>query len=254
MGIDQGQQQLGFDGFVVEPLGPNELEVEKAKAEVDDDAWGVLPVVEVQRRLEEADDFAIVVLQATLSVKAPLTGLFLEATAEGQRNLSFGKTYLVPAKAGAAKDYCRYVMPSPLAVGEHLVTWSYAWHPPKDRDTGEAKTGGVTLRPLRVVGDFSWDESGLGARGPLVDLGRGAWHHGPARFKKTIDIAPGQTRLRIEGNEVYSLRADLDGVELVRREDQPGLFALPPGVLGAAELTLHSDRGFLRLSTLQLIR
>lgn len=235
---------LPLEGYRVAFERPNTVRIDPVDAEVDDAAWGLMPAAEVQRRLEAAGDFAIVVLRATIRSQDEIPGLILEVNSEGQRNLVLGRSYLVPAKDPAPPGLLRFRMPDPLGAGEHTLQWSYAWDPPAAGSSGAPGKGGVTLVPPRLLGACVAGAAGslrrapdridLGAPGALADLDPEA----AVACARTVRIPAGFRSLHLEGPPRGKAGVRIDGVDLVPTGDAPFLARLPPGFSGDAELTI----------------
>jgi hypothetical protein len=243
MGIDRHLADLVLEDYTTCALGDHVWRIERARVEVDDEDWGQIAIAEAQARLAASGEFAIVVLRAAIEVREPVSALGLEAAAAGQRNLSFGETYLVPARTGATPGYARYRMPDPLPAGRHAITWSYAWEPPEA--DGEPR---VVLLPLQVVGCFAADAGRLEPLPARLDLRRNALETGPVSARRTVVVPSAAVALRLTGPGAAAAAVALDGVDLVRRAGDPGQFHLVPGSAGSpADVEFRWARGFAPL-------
>jgi len=207
---------LSLDGF--RPLLDEESVVRaltEVRADVDGEQVGPIPITTLQEQLVAEADFAILELEAPFSCPVKLSGLEVEVNATGLRTLELDGAYCVPSKRDMAEDREGYVLPDDLAVGDHRLTWSYAWNPPEEPE-------GVSLVAPRI----------LGLGGCIGD----------------VDIPEGATCLLLEGPRGDQLEVELDGARLPVSEGNPVRVGLPPGTSGSAVLTFrfHEDGDPLR--------
>lgn len=239
--MNRHQQTLKHEGWTFTLKHPASFVLQEADTVVDDAVWGRLPLLDVQRRLEEADDFAVIVLETTFETRGTLRGLVITANGEGLRNMLLDKNYMVPVKGQVEPGTVAYRLPEPLSEGEHVLRWSYAWNPPKDRSSGEAIPGGVALRAPVISGPFVVHMKTVVAPPRHVDL-----HQlplldptGPFSVHHLIDVPVWARNLHIEGTPHSGFEVDVEHIKLVSRSDSPWRGALPPATNGSVEITLH---------------
>lgn len=180
--------------------------VARARAEVDGDDWGELGITEIQARLQEAGDFAILQLAAAFTTPLELSGLEVLVNATGLRTLEIDGTYCVPSKRPMEEDREGYVLPERFPAGEHRLAWSYVWNPPEESD-------GVTLVPPRILGLL--------------------------RCEADVQVPDGVTALVFDGPPSGSIAVALDGLDLPMSTDAPSRASVPPGTSGPARLALQ---------------
>jgi hypothetical protein len=229
---------LPLDGYGLADGARMITRIDGVFAEPDGEAWGFIPMEEVQRRLVEADDFAVLQLWFDLYLRMPVDRLYVDVNDQGIRTLDLKGTYGVPVRGlELPKDQVRYLIEKSLEPGVHRLIWSYAWNPPKD-SSGEPTPDGVELRPLRIF-DLWSDESGaLHAVPPTITLSklRGA----VTRLGRTIDVPSNARSLHIETLPSGAIRPSLDGESLASIPNQVGHFQVPSG---AASRMLQLDLG-----------
>ncbi|HMS16996.1 MAG TPA: hypothetical protein PKA37_09170 [Planctomycetota bacterium] len=239
---------LSTDGFRLAEDSVLVTRLDGVLAEPDGEAWGFLPMAEVQRRLEEADDFAVLQLFADLHLGSHVERLYVEVNDEGIRTLDLKGTYGVPVRGvDLAPDQVRYLIEKALAPGVHRLIWSYAWNPPKD-SSGAPISGGVTLTPLRVLHLWANEKGELRTIDDEIDVR--ALVGASGTFVRSVQIRKGSRCLRVEATPPGSVIPMLGNVCLPAVGDELGMFALGDGVDGEQVLGLHFDATCERLRSL----
>jgi len=188
------------------------LELSTAQPEVDGEDWGTMEIAALQAKLEADDDFVILQLETTFVTGVPVSGLRIEVNAVGLRTLEVGGIYQVPAKGEAPEGFDRYIVKDVLLPGEHTLTWSYVWNPPKD-GAGDPSPDGVTLAPPKI----------FGARAVAM----------------RAEVAAGTSTLILEGPNPGDVNVAIDGIEVPMSRDAPCRAAVPPATAGDTEITIE---------------
>jgi hypothetical protein len=248
---------LPLDGFEPRLLTPNALRIESAEVTVDDESWGCLQIEDAQRRLVAAGDFAIVELVAGFSSEGTIDGLGIEMRDQGQRNLTLDGGYLVPSREGEPGGARRYRTSAPLAEGEHLLAWSFAWNPPADAERAPGPED-VVLAPVSLLGSFLAEGATLRPLPATVDLRDLARLGGLGRqtrleLSRTIHVVAGSMKLHLEGPPPGLLRIFVDGRQLTPVGDAPYLCPLPLETEGDVKLTLVFDGVYSPVRGLRLL-
>lgn len=235
---------LELDGFQVVMTHPTVLQLPNAEVEADDEIWGTMPLADAQKRLEDDDDFAILVLRTEFTSEGDHEGLTIEVNSEGLRLLEVDGKYLVPVAGAAPEGFERYLLPSPFPAGEHSVQWSFVWQPPVDKSSGEKLDDGVTLMPLRLQGPGVSGQGGVLTAAPdtanLGDLDAAGFTGAGEglSFKRAIELPSGLSQLVLEGPGAAHFQPHVDGIALPAVAETVGQFTLPPGSDGTVELEL----------------
>ena len=250
--MNRDQAALPLDGYRVALTAPNILAIDPVRADVDGEDWGLLNVEEVQRRLEQEDDFAIVQLEADLVSRAAVPGLVVRLNAGGLRRVDLDGTYLTPTEKDLGPDLVGYGLPDPLPAGTHRLAWSCAWNPPEGGD-------GVTLAVPRIVGSFADPEGQLAPLPEHVDLlrlGEVGLASAEARLSlsRYVEVPPAYKVLHVQGPLAGSLSIAADGDDLAVISEAPMRFSVPPHLDGKVHLTLQFTGSPAPVTMMRLMR
>lgn len=243
--------QISTAGFRIAPGVPFAYRMPSVIADVDGEDWGSMDAGEVQRRLEEEDDFAVVQLFADLDLAAAVDRIEIEINGRGLRTVDSGGTYGVPLKDDLpGGDRVCYAILRRFEPGRHRILWSYAWNPPRDGSEVETSDG-VTLEPLRIRGLLPGPDGRLAAPPASVDLR--SLRACRCRLERSVEVPEGARALRLDASPAGSVALHLDGGLLRPREGACGEFALPPGVAGARLLAVDASDSLQEIGGLAFV-